>query len=108
MDLLNDNLLNKYICSYVAMKYIYDLVKWVTDKGIFLQFTREVLLQRISDLTHFNEVSRKFLGLFNFCFIYIKRIERNADGSKSVEMAEILAWSGTLYFSSTCEFDSLH
>lgn len=27
MDVLNDNLLNKYICSYIAMKYKYNLVK---------------------------------------------------------------------------------
>lgn len=43
MDLLNDNLLNKYICSYIAVKYKYNLVKWVADKGIHLQFTTAVI-----------------------------------------------------------------
>lgn len=74
MDLWNSNLLNKYICSYIAMRYKYNLVKWVADKGILLaRIIPTVLLQRIFDLMHFDEVSRNnLLGLFNSCVFYIK------------------------------------
>lgn len=71
MDLLNDHLLNK----------IYR-VKWIVDKGTLLQFTTAMLLQRISDLAHFDEVNRNnMLCLSVFYVIYIKSIERNMNGS---------------------------
>lgn len=70
MDLLNDHLLNKHILSNEV------------DKGTLPRFTTAVLLQRISDLSHFGKVNRNnTLCLSVFCVIYIQRIERNVNGT---------------------------
>lgn len=81
MDVLNDNLLNKYICSYIAMKYKYNLVKWVADKEIHLQFTTAVIATKNFWLDTF--WGGHLLDLFIFCVICRERIEKNVDSCKS-------------------------
>lgn len=78
------------------MKYKCSLVKLVAGKGILLQFTTVLLQQRISDLTHSDEITKNnLLDLFGFLITSIKIIVRKMVLSQG-EMAEIL--SGTCIF----------
>lgn len=89
------------------MKFKCNLVSSVADTEV-LQFTSTVLLQRLSDLMHFDEVGRNnLLGLFNSCVFYV-RIERNVNDSKSGKGDGRNIGTVGLYFSSICEFDLFH
>lgn len=70
----------------------------MADKRIPLpQLLLTVLLQRISDSTHFDEVSQDNLYLFNFTVIYVNRIVKNVNPRKSGEgVAETLVFYGFL------------
>lgn len=92
MDLLNDNLLNKYICSYMAMKYKYNLVKWVADKGFISNLLQQLLLHRISDLTHFEEDIICWIYSFSVLFVENELRRMWIVVSQGREMAEILAF----------------